>query len=103
MEKKSKERQRDLEVVFNTPLLQQRALLVRGEKEPASGSRCTPYGRDLRNGRSRRRRFIAGLGGAMKGRALSTGCPGLYLYAVKDSRVPPEIDLIYVGPFSATD
>jgi len=35
----------------------------------------------------------------MKGRALSTGCPGLYLYAVKDSRVPPEIDLIYAGPF----
>jgi len=33
----------------------------------------------------------------MKDRVLSTGCPGLYLYAVKDSRVPPEIDLIYVS------
>lgn len=36
----------------------------------------------------------------MKGCVLSTGCPGLYLYAVKDSRVLPEIDLIYGGPFS---
>jgi len=40
----------------------------------------------------------------MKDRVLSTGgCPGLYLYTVKDSRVPPEIDLIYVSPFLATD
>jgi len=39
----------------------------------------------------------------MKGCVLSTECPGLYLYAVKDSHVPPKIDLIYVSPFLATD
>ena len=41
--------------------------------------------------------------GAMKGGALSTGCPGLLSTRVKDSRVPREIDLIYATPFPATD
>jgi len=83
--------------------LRQRATIRSRREEAASGSRCNPVQEGRAEGTrsqvTENGRFIAGLGGAMKGRALSTGCPGLYLYAVKDSRVPPEIDLIYAGPF----
>lgn len=73
-------------------------LTTRGEKEP-SGSRCylAETGEHQVTETLYRR-----LGGAMKGRALSTGCPGLYLRG-KGFPCSGEIDLIYVGPFSATD
>lgn len=73
----------------------------RGEKRRGeSGSPCTRW--DLRNvnrgdslsstarRRDERRRLIYGVSRA-------------FIYAVKDSRVPREIDLIYATPFPATD
>lgn len=49
-----------------------------------------PHGDSLSGRRDERRRLIYGVSRA-------------FIYAVKDSRVPREIDLIYATPFPATD